>query len=330
MLHPLVDQLRFARSEFERGLASVTDPEAQQRFGNLNCISWIVGHLAWQEQRYWVQRAQGKILLPLLNELLAYGKPAWTPPAAEMWAAWRTITQAADVWLETVTGEQLQALLPKSSYSAGNFLLRTIDHYWYHLGEGMAIRQMLGHTGLPDFVGDIDGQAPYRPEGRPSGRTVTKDQFLTQVRETYSDLSRLLNQAGPSRLLELIPGSSWTLKDVIAHLTWHEREMLGMIQRRNVDGSDLWLMPTDERNQVIYVQYRETPAEQVLSDSRQVHQDLVQALERLEEEALVDPARFGNMPSDWRPWDILAGNTYAHYAEHILSVQNWLEKTPGL
>jgi hypothetical protein len=39
-----------------------------------------------------------------------------------------------------------------------------IDHYWYHIGESMAIRQLLGHTGLPDFVGDIDGAAPYRPE----------------------------------------------------------------------------------------------------------------------------------------------------------------------
>jgi hypothetical protein len=37
-------------------------------------------------------------------------------------------------------------------------------HYWYHLGEALAVRQMLGHRDLPDFVGDIDSQAPYRPE----------------------------------------------------------------------------------------------------------------------------------------------------------------------
>ena len=29
----------------------------------------------------------------------------------------------------------------------------------------MAIRQMLGHKRLAQFVGDLDGQAPYRPEG---------------------------------------------------------------------------------------------------------------------------------------------------------------------
>ena len=46
----------------------------------------------------------------------------------------------------------------------GSLLQRTIYHYWYHTGENAAIRQNLGHTGLPDFVGDIDTEAPYRPE----------------------------------------------------------------------------------------------------------------------------------------------------------------------
>jgi len=39
-----------------------------------------------------------------------------------------------------------------------------IYHYWYHTGDYMAIRQLLGHGRLPVFVGDIDGKAPYRPE----------------------------------------------------------------------------------------------------------------------------------------------------------------------
>jgi hypothetical protein len=30
----------------------------------------------------------------------------------------------------------------------------------------MAIRQMLGHKRLPQFVGNIDDEAPYRPETR--------------------------------------------------------------------------------------------------------------------------------------------------------------------
>ena len=51
-----------------------------------------------------------------------------------------------------------------SPYTQGSRLLRMIYHYWFHTGENAAIRQNLGHSGLPDFVGDIDGEAPYRPE----------------------------------------------------------------------------------------------------------------------------------------------------------------------
>ena len=32
------------------------------------------------------------------------------------------------------------------------------------LAEIQAIRQMLGHTSLPEYVGDIETEAPYRPE----------------------------------------------------------------------------------------------------------------------------------------------------------------------
>ena len=42
-------------------------------------------------------------------------------------------------------------------------LMRTIYHYWFHTGEAAAVRQLLGHTGLPEFVGDMSA-ATYRPE----------------------------------------------------------------------------------------------------------------------------------------------------------------------
>jgi hypothetical protein len=50
-------------------------------------------------------------------------------------------------------------------YVYGNLVQRVIYHYWYHTGENMAIRQMLGHQKLGVFVGNIDSKAPYRPEG---------------------------------------------------------------------------------------------------------------------------------------------------------------------
>jgi uncharacterized damage-inducible protein DinB len=166
--HPLVTQLRFTRSEFQRSLEGLSEDDARKRSLPMNCISWNVGHLAWQEQRYFVTFAQGNILLPELNRRFAYGAPASTPALEEMQNAWQAVTRAADVWLETVTAEGLQQTFTSPSgdwaTSFGNLLQRVIYHYWYHTGENMAIRQILGNKDLADFVGNIDDEAPYRPE----------------------------------------------------------------------------------------------------------------------------------------------------------------------
>ncbi len=167
MTHPLVIQLRFARLEFVRCLEGVTDEEARRRFEPMNCISWLVGHLANQENTYWVLIAQGKQIRPDLYPLVGYGKPASAPPLVEMWAAWREVTAVADQYLDTLTTDTLQTYFEwkgkPMQESVGTMLQRNLYHYWFHTGEAYAVRQMLGHTGLPDFVGDMSA-ALYRPE----------------------------------------------------------------------------------------------------------------------------------------------------------------------
>jgi len=165
--HPLVTQLRFARSEFVRCLEGVSAKDAVHRFEPMNCISWIVGHLANQEHYLWVMVAQDRLLAPGLYDLVGSGQPASTPPLDEMWTTWHAVTQAADEFLDTLTTADLQAYLEWEGKpmreSTGTLLLRNLYHYWNHLGEAHAIRQMLGHQDLPQFVGDMSS-AVYTPE----------------------------------------------------------------------------------------------------------------------------------------------------------------------
>jgi hypothetical protein len=166
-IHPLVTQLRFARSEFLCCLDGVSAEDARHRFKPMNCISWIIGHLANQEHRYWVVWGQGQNLAPELQALVGYGQPASTPPLNEMWATWHTVTQAADRFLDTLTTKQLQTYMEWKGKplqeSIGTLILRNSYHYWFHTGEAHAIRQTLGHRDLPQFVGDMS-EALYRPE----------------------------------------------------------------------------------------------------------------------------------------------------------------------
>jgi hypothetical protein len=165
--HLLVTQLRFARSEFVRGLEGVSEEDAIRRVLPMNCISWMVGHLANQEHRYWVIAPQNKNIAPDLNDLVGYGKPASTPPLGDMWAIWRNVTSAADIYLDTLTPEIMQGFLLRDGKpldeNIGTMLMRNIYHYWVHTGEASAIRQLLGHVHPPEFVGEIN-IAPYHPE----------------------------------------------------------------------------------------------------------------------------------------------------------------------
>lgn len=183
MTHPLVTQLRFARSEFARCLEGVSDKDARYRIMPMNCISWMVGHLAAQEQYYYIYFPEGKVPHPQLNKLVGFGHPATTPPLDKMWKAWHDITTAADPFLDSLTAEQLE-ICPeqetkgfeeslfgmasekvlarilaegsiKSNESHGTKILRITYHYFFHTGEAHAVRQQLGHPNLPYFVGDM-------------------------------------------------------------------------------------------------------------------------------------------------------------------------------
>jgi uncharacterized damage-inducible protein DinB len=168
MSHPLVDQFRFTRSEWLHGLEAVSESDAIRHLGPMNCISWTVGHLAWHEHRYWLERAQNKVLYPKLDEVYAYGAPMSTPALEEMLDIWHKVTEAADPYLYSLTTDALLLELLRDGkpigQSVGSALRRVTYHYWYHTGEIQAIRQMLGNTNLPEYVGDIEVEAPYLPE----------------------------------------------------------------------------------------------------------------------------------------------------------------------
>ncbi len=159
MIHPLVTQLHFTRSEFARCFEGVTPEDACRRVEPMNCLSWTVGHLALQEHGLWIQLAQGRNIAPDLAQLVGAGQLKSTPPWSEMWELWHTISREADVYLLRLQPENLKEHLMWEGKlrpdDIGTLLLRNIYHYWFHLGKAHSIRQMLGHTDLPMYVGNM-------------------------------------------------------------------------------------------------------------------------------------------------------------------------------
>lgn len=147
--------------------------------------------------------------------------------------------------------------------------------------------------------------------------SMTKSRFLDTVRADHARWQAALYRIDPALMTE--PGicGPWAVKDLVAHVTWHEREMVGIIQARALVGSDLWGLPTDERNAAIYAQNRERALDDVLAESRAVGAALLANVETLSDTDMVDPGRYRDMPDDWVPWQVFAQNTYEHYRDHL-------------
>ena len=164
----------------------------------------------------------------------------------------------------------------------------------------------------------------------PAGDYMDKEEFMRKFHAARSEWDSMLAEVGTARMLE--PGvGDWTVKDVIAHNTWNEREMVEMLGRHSMEtpGAGLWLLSNDERNRAIYEMYRDVPLSQVLAEARQVYDDLVRLLDKTSEDDLNDPTRFEGMPTDWIPWKIIAGCSFRHYPDHISDVNRWLATREG-
>jgi hypothetical protein len=167
MAHPRVEQLRFARSEFVRGLVGLPGDVARRELGQMNSISWMVAHLAWHEQLSWLTRAQGVTPFPSLVDLAASGGVKTNPDFDEVFETWKQVCATADPWLDQLTAGGLREPSGRPygvPQDVGTALLRMTYHYFVHAGEASAIRQIVEGGVLPEFVGRIQVEAPWRPE----------------------------------------------------------------------------------------------------------------------------------------------------------------------
>jgi len=152
--------------------------------------------------------------------------------------------------------------------------------------------------------------------------------FLSTVRSTRAELDSAITALVDEQMLE--PGASgeMSVKDILAHIAWFEREMIGVLHQRALAGSDLWNLPSDERNAVIYRLNRQRSLQDIRQEAEAVFQQLLGELENLDEAALDDPGRFRDMPADWSPRQLLAENTSEHYQHHLADIHAWLAKNP--
>lgn len=158
---------------------------------------------------------------------------------------------------------------------------------------------------------------------------VRKPEFVARVAQSRARWDRLAGRLSPEEAL--LPGfcERWSLIEVLAHIAWYEREMVNLLQARSFAGSPLWALPLDERNARIHQDMQQLDPAAVWTLAAQTFADLMRQLDQLPEASLSDPAAFPGMPSDWKPWELIASNTYEHYADHAQQAEAWITRRQG-
>lgn len=153
----------------------------------------------------------------------------------------------------------------------------------------------------------------------------TKSQLLQSIQNDYQAWQDTLAQFDDTRMVQAKIGD-WTIKDIIAHITWHENEMVGILKAHALVGSLWWNEPTDQRNRHIFEQNQGRALDDVRQEAERVHAQMMQLLELFPEADLFDPSGFPGMPPDWQPVMLIVQNTYEHYRDHIGDVSTFRDK----
>lgn len=160
---------------------------------------------------------------------------------------------------------------------------------------------------------------------------------------TKAELIRALEE-GRERFLDAIDGldegdlqkggavGEWSLKDLLAHLTMWEAELVKFLwqARQGVKPATIHFnnISVDEVNERWYRANQSRPLAIILDDFHGVRNQTLRRVEAFSEEELIDPKLFPWL-GDTPLFEWIAGDSYQHEAEHEEQIRSW-RRTGGL
>jgi len=138
----------------------------------------------------------------------------------------------------------------------------------------------------------------------------------------------LLAEVGAARLAEPGVEGDWSIKDIVAHLAHYEHAVVNwltaLLNGEPKPPSEFAGLSLDERNALIYERNRARSLADVLADSERAFKRSIDVVQRLRDEQLHDLTFTRRFGADYSAHDLIEGDTYGHYREHIAAVRAWL------
>lgn len=158
-----------------------------------------------------------------------------------------------------------------------------------------------------------------------------KEQLLDELRDEQAQWEALLSDIGEDHMTQPDVAGGWSIKDIVAHLTGWRRRTVARLQaalRHEPTPPTPWpaqLQTDDEINAWIYAANRDRSLADVLRDSREVFQQLVETLDAFPEAESLNPARFPWIEAEAFP--LTGAVFFDHFHdEHEPDMRAWLER----
>jgi hypothetical protein len=140
-----------------------------------------------------------------------------------------------------------------------------------------------------------------------------KSSLLSSMQTEHIQLEALLSTLSEEQILRPGATGSWSVKDVLAHLTWWEQtvisETLHGVELDPGLGEEPWSL--ERANTLMVEAKRNTPLPEILAAFHDSYQQILQMVENLSETELARDELYSH----------LINNTWNHYAEH----RRWIE-----
>lgn len=157
----------------------------------------------------------------------------------------------------------------------------------------------------------------------------SKTQLLADIKSEHQRLENYLELLKDDEMLTAGVVGSWSVKDLLAHLTAWEQLFLSWyragLTNASVRPSPVGMGRTaiDEINQRVYADNRDKPLAQVLEDFRQSYQQTLAEVESIPEEDIFGQQRFV-WTGKHTLADYVTGNTCNHYRWAKDKIRQWL------
>jgi tetratricopeptide (TPR) repeat protein len=144
-----------------------------------------------------------------------------------------------------------------------------------------------------------------------------KPLFLDLLRQSQSSQNVFFAQLPADELATAGTPDFWAAKDHVVHMSFYRRRLTARLQAILDHGPQPESLDFEQQNPIIFLENRDRPWPDILSESDEVYAELIGATEQLSEDDLTIADRFDWVPAGTPLYILYMGNSYEHAENHL-------------